>query len=74
MDAIYEGVKIAYYKNRLPYSELIMHEITEDTLSQYLQLKMMETMFLAQLIGVDAFNQPRVEDYKRETRDILKRL
>ena len=74
MNAIFEGVKIAYYKNGLPYSEIVMHEITEDTLSQYLQLKMIETMFLARLLGVNAFDQPKVEDYKRETREILKKL
>ena len=74
MNAIFEGVKIAYYKNGLPYSEIVMHEITEDTLSQYLQLKMIETMFLAKLLGVNAFDQPKVEDYKRETREILKKL
>lgn len=74
MNAIFEGVKIAFYKNGLPYSEIIMHEITEDTLGQYLQLKMIETMFLAKLLGVDAFNQPKVEEYKRETREILKKL
>ena len=74
MDAIFEGVKIAFYKNGLPYSEIIMHEITEDTLGQYLQLKMIETMYLAHLLGVNAFDQPKVEDYKRETREILKKL
>lgn len=74
MSAIFEGVKIAFYKNGLPYSEIVMHEITEDTLGQYLQLKMMETMYLAKLLGVNAFDQPKVEDYKRETREILKKL
>ena len=73
-NAIFEGVKIAFYKNGLPYSEIVMHEITEDTLGQYLQLKMIETMFLAKLLGVNAFDQPKVEDYKRETREILKKL
>lgn len=74
MGAIYYGVKIAYLKNGLPYSELIMHEISEDSLGQYLQLKMMETIYLARLLQVNAFDQPKVEDYKRETREILKKL
>ncbi len=74
MNAIYYGVKIAYIKNSLPYTELVMHEISESSLGQYLQLKMMETMYLARLIGINAFDQPKVEDYKRETREILKKL
>lgn len=74
MNAIFYGVKIAYIKNALPYTELVMHEISESSLGQYLQLKMMETMYLARLIGINAFDQPKVEDYKRETREILKKL
>lgn len=74
MNAIYYGVKIAYIKNALPYSELVLHEVSESSLGQYLQLKMCETMYLARLIGVNAFDQPKVEDYKRETREILKKL
>lgn len=74
MNAIFYGVKIAYIKNALPYTELVMHEISESSLGQYLQLKMCETMYLARLIGINAFDQPKVEDYKRETREILKKI
>ncbi len=74
MNAIFYGVKIAYLKNGLPYSEIVMHDISEDSLGQYLELKMFETMYLARLFGVNAFDQPKVEDYKRETREILKKL
>ena len=74
MSAIYYGVKIAYLKNGLPYSEIVMYEISEHSLGQYLQLKMMETMYLARLLRVNAFDQPKVEEYKRETREILKKL
>lgn len=74
MNAIFYGVKIAYIKNALPYTELVLHEVSESSLGQYLQLKMMETMYLARLIGINAFDQPKVEDYKHETREILKKL
>ncbi|MDP3696809.1 MAG: hypothetical protein Q8R55_02130 [Candidatus Taylorbacteria bacterium] len=74
MNAIYYGVKIAFIKNALPYTELVLHEVSESSLGQYLQLKMCETMYLARLIGVNAFDQPKVEEYKRETREILKKL
>ena len=74
MNAIFYGVKIAYIKNGLPFTGLIMHEVSENSLGQYLQLKMCETMYLARLIGINAFDQPKVEEYKRETREILKKL
>lgn len=74
MDAIFYGVKIAYIKNSLPFSEIVIHQISENTLGQYCQFKMAETMYLARLLGVNAFDQPRVENYKRETREILKKL
>lgn len=71
MDAIYEGVKIAYTKNKLPFMEVEFPEISEHTLGQYLQMKMIEMMYLAKLLGVNPFDQPNVEDYKKETREIL---
>ncbi len=72
--AIYYGIKIAYLKNSLPFSEIIMSDISEDSLGQYMQLKMIETMYLARLMGVNAFDQPKVEDYKREAVEYLKKL
>ncbi len=74
MDAIFYGIKIAYIKNSLPFSEIVLRQISENTLGQYMQFKMMEMMYLARLLGVNAFDQPKVEDYKRETREILKKL
>ncbi len=72
MQAIYGGVKKAYEKNGLPYMEILIPEISEYTVGQFLQFKMCEMMYLAQLLNVNAFNQPAVEDYKSETRELLK--
>lgn len=71
MDAILTGVKIAYYKNNLPFMEIILDDISPRSLGQYLQFKMMEMMYLGQLMGVNSFDQPNVESYKIETRKIL---
>ena len=71
MDSIFEGIKIAYQKNKLPFAEIKLPEISEYTIGQYLQFKMMEMIFLARLLNVNAFDQPNVEDYKKETRRIL---
>lgn len=71
LDAILGGVKESYRKNKLPFVEVQIPEVNEHALGQFLQFKMIEMMYLGRLFGVDAFNQPDVEDYKKETRKIL---
>lgn len=72
MQAIFEGVKASYINKGLPFMEVIFKSVDEYSLGQFLQFKMMEMMFLGKLLGVDAFDQPNVEEYKTETRKILK--
>lgn len=69
--AIYEGVKIAYQQKALPFVEVLLPEISEFALGEFLQFKMMEMIFLAKLLNVNAFDQPNVELYKNETRRLL---
>ncbi len=71
MDAILAGVKIAFAKNDLPFIEVILDDITLESLGQFMQFKMVEIMYLGHLLGVNAFDQPSVESYKQETRKIL---
>ena len=71
MDAIFDGIKESYRKNGLPFVEVRMPTISEYSLGQFLQFKMLEMMYLARLLGVNAFDQPDVEDYKTETKRIL---
>lgn len=71
MDAIYGGARAAYLKNQLPFTETTLPEISEYYLGMYLQFKMLEVMYLAKLMNVNAFDQPAVEDYKEETRKLL---
>jgi len=73
MSAIFDGVKEAYKKNELPFAEVKMSGIDEYTLGQFMQFKMMEVMYMAQFLDVNAFDQPNVEDYKTETREILEK-
>ena len=73
MDAIYGGVVAAYKKNNLPFLTIELENISEKTLGYYLQFRMIEMMYLAQLMQVNAFNQPGVEDYKKETRKLLEK-
>ena len=69
--AILQGVKESYRKNKLPFTELVLENISEQSLGEYMQFKMIETMLVAKLFGVNAFDQPNVEQYKIETKKIL---
>jgi glucose-6-phosphate isomerase len=71
MDAILEGVKIAYDKADLPFMEVTLDAIDENSLGAFMQLKMLEMMYLGQLLQVNSFDQPSVEDYKIETKRLL---
>lgn len=71
LKAILEGVKLAYQKAGLPYMEVVLDDISEHSIGAYLQFKMLEMMYLGQLLNVNAFDQPSVESYKTETKRIL---
>ncbi len=73
MDAILEGVKIAFRKGRRPFAEITLPDKSECSIGQFLQFKMMEIMYLGSLLEVNPFDQPNVETYKTETRKILAR-
>lgn len=73
MGAILGGVKEAYKEHALPFLETVLPDIDEYSMGQFLQLKMMETIFLAKLWNINAFDQPEVESYKKITRELLKK-
>jgi len=69
--AILNGTKEAYSKNKIPFTEVKLSKINEYAIGEFLQFKMFEVTYLAELLGVNAFDQPAVEKYKRETRELL---
>ena len=71
MTAILEGTKIAYEKAELPYMEVVLDDLDTYSLGAYLQFKMVEMMYLGQLLHVNSFDQPNVESYKIETKRLL---
>jgi len=73
MGAIVEGTKAAFRKGRRPFIEVKLPCKSEYPIGQFLQFKMMETIYLGYLLGVNPFDQPNVESYKEETRKILKK-
>jgi glucose-6-phosphate isomerase len=74
MGAILEGVEMAYSKKELPFMEIVMPEISEFAIGEFMQYKMIEMMYLGKLMNVNAFDQPNVELYKIETARKLKNL
>jgi len=69
--AIFEGVKKVYSKQKLPFTETILDKLDEQNLGFLFQMKMIEIIFLAKLMKVNAFDQPAVDLYKNATRNIL---
>lgn len=70
--AIYGGVIGAYQSRRLPYRSTIFDEELDYSLGLFMGMRMLETMYVAHLMDVNAFDQPNVELYKTKTKKILK--
>lgn len=73
MSAISLSVQKTYKDLSLPFAVVEIPDISAFYLGQYLQYKMMEVMYLAQLMRVNAFDQPSVQRYKKTTHSILER-
>ena len=69
--AIYGGVVGAYQEKRLPYRSTIFTEDLPYSVGLFMGMRMRETMYIAELLGINAFDQPNVELYKDKTREIL---
>ena len=69
--AILEGVKISDANHNLPFRHIELSELNAFELGKFMQTQMNEVIALAKLMGVDAFNQPAVEEYKKEARRLL---
>ena len=69
---IFEGIKGAYKQKRIPFVEIILSSLSERNLGFFMEMRMIEIILLAELMKVNAFNQPGVELYKQKTRNYLK--
>ncbi|MCA9362040.1 hypothetical protein KC906_01575 [Candidatus Kaiserbacteria bacterium] len=69
--AIYGGVMAAYQERQLPYRSTIFDEDLTYSLGLFMGMRMLETMYIAKLMNLNAFDQPNVELYKVKTRSIL---
>jgi glucose-6-phosphate isomerase len=71
MSAMVEGTKAAFRNGRRPFMDVKLPCKSEYFIGQFLQFKMIETIYLGYLLDVNPFDQPNVESYKKETRKIL---
>jgi glucose-6-phosphate isomerase len=71
LDATLEGTKAAFRRGKRPFIEVTLPDKSEYPIGQLLQFKMIETIYIGQLLDVNPFDQPNVESYKGETRRIL---
>jgi len=72
MDAIYSGVRSNFKKEKLPFVEAEFPHLREFCIGQYMQTQMCATMLLANMLSINAFDQPAVENYKKEATRLLK--
>lgn len=72
LKAIMEGTMRAYEDRGLPYLSIKMSGCSPTALGMFMQTQMIAVALAGEMLDVDAFDQPNVEDYKRITRDILR--
>ena len=65
MKAIFGGTKEAYRKKGLPFLEIDLEEINENSLGRFMQFNMIQIMLLGKLLKINPFDQPNVESTKR---------
>jgi glucose-6-phosphate isomerase len=73
MHAIVDGVISAYKEKKRPFVTMDMEGISTRELGYYLQFRMIEVMYLAKLMNVNAFDQPAVELYKHGMRESMQK-
>jgi glucose-6-phosphate isomerase len=61
----YENVVKEYEKRGLPFEKIEMLEINEYELGKFMAFMMSTTVELAKMLGVDPYDQPEVENYKK---------
>lgn len=66
-----KGVMAAHRQANIPMVRLDVEEMTEYALGQLLYFFMMTAAVTGKLMGIDPFNQPGVEAYKQEIRNLL---
>ncbi len=69
--ALQNGVLDTYQEQKLSYSEYQLTKLSEYELGALMATNMLETMYVAKLLHLNAFDQPNVELYKKNMREHL---
>lgn len=69
--AILDGVKASYQNHSLPYVHIEMPVLDAFELGKFMKTRMTEVIRVAELMHVDPYTQPAVEEYKKEARRLL---
>lgn len=64
VEKILESVKQSYSNHQLPFTHYELPALNEFELGAFMQTRMTEVIRVAELMGVNPFNQPAVEEYK----------
>ncbi len=73
LQAITKGTILAYADAKRPVVSITLPARDAYSVGQLLQLHLMQTVYVAELLRVNAFDQPAVEAYKKHTRTILEK-
>lgn len=65
--AMYAGVIKSYQSTALPYRSTIFDEELTYSLGMFMSMKILEVMYVASHFNINAFDQPNVESYKKNT-------
>ena len=57
--------------NKIPYREIFIDKVDENTLGKLFLQFIFETIFIGKIMKINPFNQPAVEDVKILTKKIL---
>jgi glucose-6-phosphate isomerase len=64
-ESAYKDVTLAYEKANLPFAKYEMSKIEEDELGQFMAFMIETTLEIAKLLEINPYDQPAVEEYKR---------
>lgn len=68
---LFESVRFAYEQQGKPYVHIALDHCDVQSVGYYLQMCMIQTVLLAEIVGVNAYDQPQVELYKAQARRLL---
>ncbi|WP_292459919.1 glucose-6-phosphate isomerase [Methanothermococcus sp.] len=71
INAEQEGSEAALTSKGVPNVSIILDELNEYTLGKLIFMYEMQTAFMGELLEINAFDQPAVEDGKKITRELL---